>query len=472
MAPAFFVTVFLAKSEGGGDVDGSSRVMSFTYEDDEQKPDTLKLQVDNFDLSNLDSPVWKTGNKLEISWGYLGDMSPIRSCVIQKVTGSTVLTVEANAMSVLMNKTQKTRTFKGPIKRSDVARQIALENGYEPDDQFIDETDLFYPSISCPRMTDAALLKDLARREGFEFYVDFDGFHWHKKKLGQRPLRRFVYYTDKSGDIITWNIENDIYAKKAGAITAAGINPLTKEPINATASNATTEGTALAPEKTIITGISAQDGAVTGDFTGPGPGSGSTEGSAAVMRTTETTQAGAQTQANGIYANNQLTAALISMECRGSPSTIAKTVNTIEGIGKSVSGNYYFTSVIHKVGAGYTMTVKARRDGRTSINNADAYANLTVTKPGVTPNGPVNDGKGDDKKDPNAPPPDLVKISKADGSFTYADTGGRTQATTPPATAPAGPPIGSVFNPLTDMSSNGKGLSGSVFDPNFQQVPK
>jgi hypothetical protein len=80
------------------------QVLSFVYENSEQKADKLVLSVDNWDLKNFDDPVWKKGNLLEVSWGYPGDMAPTRQVVIQKVTGFQVLSIEGHATSVLMNK--------------------------------------------------------------------------------------------------------------------------------------------------------------------------------------------------------------------------------------------------------------------------------------------------------------------------------------------------------------------------------
>ena len=66
------------------------------YQDSEKKADQLKLTVDNWDLSNFDNPVWRAGNKVTITWGYPGRMSPVRECVIQKVTAVRVSGVGVN----------------------------------------------------------------------------------------------------------------------------------------------------------------------------------------------------------------------------------------------------------------------------------------------------------------------------------------------------------------------------------------
>lgn len=415
--PLFYVTIYVSQADGGGQHEVSERVISLAYDDDEAKADKLTLSVDNFDLSNLDAPIWKSGNKLEVSWGYPGNMSPPRLMAIQSVKGSVTLTVEALDPSIFMNKVQKIRTFEKK-KRSEVAAQIATEAGYGPDQQFIEDTEIVLPQVTQARMTDAQLLRDMAKREGFEFFVDFDGFHFHRRKLGQRPLRRFVYYTDLTGDIISWNIENDLYVKKAGGITQKGIDPKTKEPFSVDGDNVSTKDqTALAPLKTIITGISGRDGSVTGDFE-------AASGTSAVGRSQETTKEAAQRSVSGAYTKNQMNAAELTMECRGDPAMIAKTIVTVDGIGKTISGNYYVSNVQHKVGQGYVMTMKVKRDGKTAPNNAAAYANQNTTPAGkgVPAAGPTNTAEPKDAK-PGDPPADLIPIAARDGSFSFSNPG-------------------------------------------------
>jgi hypothetical protein len=243
--PVFFVKV---KPEGGGDerVDLSERVLSFVFEDSEKKADKLVLTVDNWDLSNFDDPVWKKGNLLEVAWGYPGEMAPARECVIQKVTGFQQLSVEAHAKSVLMNKLAKCRTFENK-KRSDVAREVAEENGYGGQLQDIEDTGEVLPLITQARMTDAQFLRQLATREGFEFYVDFDGLHFHRRRLDQRPVRVFRWYTaPEVGEVLAVNIENDVTAKP-GAVSVRGRDPFTRRDIDERGSNATTTRDSLAP---------------------------------------------------------------------------------------------------------------------------------------------------------------------------------------------------------------------------------
>ena len=243
--PTFFVRV-VPEGRPPERVDLSERVLSFVYEDSEHKADKLVLSVDNWDLRNFDDLAWKKGNLLEVSWGYPGDMAPTRQVVIQKVTGFQVLAIEGHGTGVLMNKVARCRTFEN-VRRSDVVRRIAQDNGYGPAVQDIEDTQHVLPVITQARMTDAQLVRRLADREGFQFYVDFDGLHFHQRRLGQRPTRVLRWFTPPEvGEILTINIDNDVTAKP-GAVTVRGRDPIRKKDIDERGSNDQTKRDSLAP---------------------------------------------------------------------------------------------------------------------------------------------------------------------------------------------------------------------------------
>ena len=163
-------------------------VLSFKYTDKERAADVLKLTVDNSDLTQFDDPVWRKGGKLRVQWGYPGGMSPERTVVITSVKGFRELQIEANALSVVMNRVVKCRTFDNTTI-SQVVRDIATENGFGPDQQIIDEFDEVQEVITQARLTDAQFLRRWASRVGAEFWVDFDGLHFHERRMGEPPVR-------------------------------------------------------------------------------------------------------------------------------------------------------------------------------------------------------------------------------------------------------------------------------------------
>ena len=355
--PVFYVKVV---PEGGGDerVDLSERVLSFTFEDSEKKADKLVLTVDNWDLANFDDPVWKKGNILEVSWGYPGEMAPARECVIQKVTGFQQLSIEAHAKSVLMNKVARCRTFENK-KRSDVAREVAEENGYGAQLHDIEDSGEVLPLITQARMTDAQFLRQLATREGFEFYVDFDGLHFHQRRLGQRPVRVFRWYTaPEVGEVIAINIENDVTAKP-GAVRVRGRDPLTRRDIDERGSNATTTRDSLAPVIEIVdpeTGSTRLERRNVSEEVRPSP-----EASAGTARR----------EADARFRRSQQTTVELTATVLGDPNVLAKTVVEFQGISQRLSGKYFVKEAKHKIdSSGYTVELKCLRDGTSEVGGA------------------------------------------------------------------------------------------------------
>ena len=324
--PVIFVIV-VPEGSAARRVDLSEKVLSLVYEDCEHKADKLVLSVDNWDLTNFDDPVWRKGNLLEVSWGYPGDMAPTRQVVIQKVTGFQVLAVEAHATSVLMNKVARCRTFEH-VTRSDVVRKIARENGYPPTRLDIEDTRHVLPVITQARMTDAQLIRRLATREGFEFYADFDGLHFHRRRLGQRPSRVLRWFTPPEiGEILSIHIENDVTAKP-GAINVRGRDPIGKKDIDERGSNAKTQRDSLAP---VIEIVDPETGATRLERRNI---------SESVYSTAESSSATAKREADARYRQAQHVTVELSANVIGDPSFLAKAVIEIQGISQRLSGKY------------------------------------------------------------------------------------------------------------------------------------
>jgi phage protein D len=350
-APFYYV---LVQPEGKGEasrIDTTDTVLSLSYEDGEKKANQLVLEVDNWDLSNFDNPIWKTGNTVIVTWGYPGFMAPQRQAVIQKVKGSTKLHITALAKSILMNKVTKSKTYENTT-RSEVVHAIAKEYGYGDAQRDVEETSTVHETITQARMTDAQFIKKLADAEHFEFYVDFDGLHWHARRLGKKPLRVLQYYLPPDvGDIIEFDVENDIFAKPA-AVTTKGRDPVKKADVGGEASNGKTERDALSPVPEMVdeaTGsITQQKQSVSAD----------------TRPTTETSKDQAKKEADGAFKRSLLTNVKLKIDMVGDPGIVAKSVVEVRGISKRLSGLYYVNRATHKIDSGgYKLELHCSTDG-------------------------------------------------------------------------------------------------------------
>jgi phage protein D len=362
-------------------VDVTERVVSLEFDEDDQKIDEMTLTLNNFDLALFDDPNWKQGNGLLVTWGYAGFLTPTQTLVIQKITGSIVMKVVAHAMSATMNKIKQSQTFEN-MKRSDIVSAIAKANGFASNAQFVDDSEVMISATHQARMTDFEFLQHLAKREGFVFYVGPDGLHWERRKTTSAPTRRLIYYVDPgAGDILTWNLENDVTALP-GAVQAVCRDPLEKSTIRQIGSNTDTDRTDTAPE--VIASVSARTGVVSvgapGATTSPpavptaSPAVTRFNGvvvdpatptaASAIVLSNAPNAAAAKREADGKYVKSQQVAAHITLECVGDPTVRAKQILDIQGISKRLSGLYYCKKAKHKVTAsGYTMSLACVTNG-------------------------------------------------------------------------------------------------------------
>lgn len=358
--PTFWVTI---RREGEGeDVRWNDRlrVMSFEYQDEEAKTDLVKLTITNYDLSNFDNTLWAPGNTITVSWGYVGNMSRPHEAKITKVKGGVELTVEAQGKESDMNRLVKRRRFEN-MTRGQVAVQIAKEHGFPEAAQFVEHQGDAEETIVQSGETDAQFLRRLASIEGYEFFADVDGFHFHRRQLGQRPVKEVRWYLPEHkgavgavGDIIAWNVETDVYGtpnERPGKVIIKGRDPGTKESFEVTASDRHTERDALAA---LPLSVDQDTGADTFQ-----------QGLAKehVHRTSQTSAAAAQREADAEYRKALLSNVELTMTLIGDPQIEAKSLIAVSGISDRLAGIYYVKSARHVISSGYTTELKLASDG-------------------------------------------------------------------------------------------------------------
>jgi phage protein D len=224
-APGVRLTLFKdEKATAGEPLDLGGRLLSMTFEDCDNKADKLSLQLDNFDLALFDREEIMGGAIVEVSWGYPGNMSPPRRVVIKSMKGFQQLTLEGQALSTLMNQQAKTRRWEGKT-RSEVVREVAKDAGYEGAFVDIEDTAEAIDVINQAAETDARFLTRLAAKEGFQFFVDGTGLHFHRRRQDTPPTHVFTWYADpERGEVISVNTDSDL-AKRAGNVTVKGRDP-------------------------------------------------------------------------------------------------------------------------------------------------------------------------------------------------------------------------------------------------------
>ena len=348
-------------------IDLTTRVISWTFDDNESKADKLQLTVDNWDLANFDTPVWAKGNIIEVAFGYVGNMSPARELIIKSVKGSTKLTVEAYSKKFLMDRITRCRVFEN-VTRSDVAKRIASENGFAGELQLIEETKKVLPFLTQARQTDAKFLRKLASKEGFEFYVDFSGFHFHKRQVGRRPLKKLIWYQDQTGTLLSFNIEDDV-TKQISRKRIRGRDRIKKKDYTVEVDYGKDFGDVLAANP-IIGDVTAIAVAV-GQDVKAGIRAVSFNTFFAVDPTEEIDREAAKRKHVGRGRKERQLSVKMKATIVGDPQLFAKTVIRVEGIGKRLSGNYYIKSHKHTGSSPYNGVLELIRDGHSELRDSE-----------------------------------------------------------------------------------------------------
>ena len=78
-APTFIVEI------GGQELpeDISAHIETFAYEENEKQMDELSITITKGDLSYVDHPMLQEGKEVRVRWGYVGNMSDVRTCTIK-----------------------------------------------------------------------------------------------------------------------------------------------------------------------------------------------------------------------------------------------------------------------------------------------------------------------------------------------------------------------------------------------------
>jgi phage protein D len=352
-------------------VELGTRLIGFTFEDSDHKTDKASLQLDNFDLSFFNSKLVVKGALLELSWGYPGHMSPVRTLVVRRVQGFTVLQVEAHAKSVLLHREQRCRSFEH-MTRSAIVRQIAREHGFDPAFVDVEDTSEVHACANQTGETDARFLARLAAREGFRFYVDETGLHWHSRRFDQAPVRVYRHYTDPSqGDILDIRVDSDVLAKP-GRVDVRARDPKQRKTITAAGSDAETKRDTLG---SLIEVVDPETGRTVLE---------QRNATASVHASAVAGAGRAKREADARFRTTSQESVKLTMRAVGDPAQSAKCVIEIQGISALLSGKYYVKSVKHVFGAGgYTMELACIKDatGRMERTHASAAKpNLAAAK--------------------------------------------------------------------------------------------
>ena len=234
-APTFIVEI------GGQELpeDISAHIESFSYEESEKQMDELNITITKGDLSYVDHPMLQEGKEIRVRWGYVGNLSDVRTCTIKEINYTFG---EDGLIRMEITAYDKRHKLTGRASRQcwkdttlsaivqDIAAKHNLSAVVEVDD------DLLYEFLSEGAKNDLVFLKELAEDAGCSIWVVNDELHFKPNRVNQ-PVYTFRYASDQDGYLQSFRISSKAeQGKGTGLATeASGINPLTKEVIRESA---------------------------------------------------------------------------------------------------------------------------------------------------------------------------------------------------------------------------------------------
>jgi len=328
-----------------------TRLLSFKVLDRDRGKDVLELTFRNNDYAMVESPVFARGQKLLVTWGWPGEMVPPRRFIVQKVKGGQRVTVKAHCRLSLLDKERKSR-FEEGMTHSEFVRMVAEEYGYSGTYQWVEDTSERV-DITQNHITDARMLNKLARRNGFVFYEDATGLHWHTRDLKKEPVRWFIYRQDEGrGDILGEPQIEINMTKGISKVRVTYRDPVTKE-----------YGEVFGgPDDTELDSL--------GEETEMGNPDDSDQGRRADRMTRMDVRCGgvmtadeAQREANARYYETASKRYKMSVPIIGDPRVGAKLLVGFAGISEMLDGLWYIAEAEHMIEGGkWTIGLKCRKN--------------------------------------------------------------------------------------------------------------
>lgn len=352
--------------------DVTQEITSLVFEDNEEASDLLELVIANRNGQFTDDPLFQEGNTVEVKYGYVGNLSGKRKCLIKEISYDFpvgVPTIQLKAFdkgtNLAANDEQKAWTTAPPgITASDIAEQIAARHGLKA---VVEPTADRLPKIAQANESDAQFLMRLAKEArpvsgkecaGYSFFIEGDELHFHPPGLDSPPKLTLEYFGSGEGLLQSFQPETLTQFNNAGAgqVTAKGVDPRTKETTDHPASNDET------PDRPVIgeyhfdleTGEHREE---------PVQGKIQVDPSVSATRTQDTDREPGKDHADAAFRKAEMGQIKATAVTIGIPTLRAKTNVEIKGVGRKFSGTWYVTSVRHQIGdGGYMCELKLRKN--------------------------------------------------------------------------------------------------------------
>jgi len=235
------------------------RVISFELNDKRHLLDEIKLTLNNYDGRLLDPTYLGLGMSFRVSYGYPGLMAT-RAMQCRKINGAARVgglgatsgpsTAAGGPITLIlksqiwnMNFERAVSAQDGPLAERqdllinnstvpDIVREIARRHGYRGTNLLVEDLEdepVFEESSIPSKYSPAEWIAEQAKRRGWTFAIDEDGFHFHSSDyapaIEANGIEQLSWFNGEP-DVILWNIKGDLNIPQG--LQKAGIRDETK----------------------------------------------------------------------------------------------------------------------------------------------------------------------------------------------------------------------------------------------------
>ena len=412
-----FAPIFIIEIDGQElSVDISSHIERFSYDDDEEKMDELRITICDLDFSFIDNEQLQEGKEIKARWGYLGNMSEMKTCTIKEINytfgNDRVARIDITALDKGHKLTGRAaRTCWSNKKIADVVSDIASKHNFTPKVNIKEDVQLEF--LSQGGKSDWVFLKELAAETGCVFYVSNDELHFEPDEVSE-PVRKFTWGKDGDGYLQSFRISLNAEKGKgtARATESAGLNPLSKKKIKET-SKAESSGSSVRVVALGDKPVSENNkggGALADNKVGSETALKAKDDEAGRVKATPANNAEtAKLAAQGKVAKAAMQNLEASASIIGLPYLKAKDTITIENLGGRFSGDWRIKKLTHSISrSGYTCSLTLAKSNTGSGGGGSDKKPDAAPKTAKNNNAKPADNKASNKK----PPSRTVDLSK------------------------------------------------------------
>lgn len=357
-------------------------ITSFNFTDTVKGESVLSLDFKGKDIDFLESEWLKIGQELFFVFGYKnGNRSSKRVAVITEITpvfGNILnVAIEAEDKGLHLKKNAAQTIYKDKTA-SQIASEIAKKFGLSAD---IEDSEINYPIYSQGGKSDMELLKELAKKNDFTFFIRDATLYFKKNLLKTSSVRTFTY--KDANDIVSRfspRISYTNLSKAAKSVTVQGVNTETNEAYSETITNENIQDDVKAGKEEVVS--FGFDGSVernTPQTTPPTESSEQIDKEGEIITTGQTNKEEAVKEATKKIKVAQLSSIEANLDFSIlEPQIFAGDVITMAGVGNIYSGNYLVEEVNHSISVGSARSnLKLKRN---ATNKSITKTNTEVAK--------------------------------------------------------------------------------------------